>query len=105
MKFKTIIFLCAVVTPACAGAAGSFECEGPKGVYAGLGYAANLRSNAAYPFRGHLYSGYRFCSGIQIEFRHTSALGSDDGVDVTGDNENDITSSENSLGAYYTAWF
>jgi hypothetical protein len=105
ITMKKIILILALGICGSAVAEMKTECTGPRGGYAGFGYAADLRSAAIHPYRGHLYSGYRFCSGVQLEFRHTSSLGSDDGVDVTGDNENDIVSSENSLGAYYTVWF
>ena len=100
MKLVLFVALLALSTMASAQ-----DCNGPSGAYAGFGYAKNLRTNAAYGYRGHLYGGYRLCNGLQAEFRHTSGLGTDDGVDVTGDNENDISTSENSLGVYYTVWF
>ena len=97
---KYIILVCAVLSTSAHA-----ECNTQSGTYAGFGYARDLHSDAAYPFRGHLYGGYKLCNGLQIELRHTSALGSNDGYDVTGDNENDIRTSENSIGAYYTVWF
>ena len=103
MKIKLI--LCSLSLLVVMQSVQAQECDAPNGAYAGFGYAANVRSNAAFPYRGHLYGGYRFCNGIQLEFRHTSGLGTDDGFDTTGDHENDITTSENSIGAYYTVWF
>lgn len=98
---KKMILLAAL----CASVANAEECTGPNGAYAGFGYAADLRSNAAFAYRGHAYGGYRLCNGLQVEFRHTSKLGSDDGIDLDNDHENDLATSENSLGAYFTHWF
>jgi hypothetical protein len=100
----TLLFLC-LCLPTAYAESSLRPCYDPSGMYTGLGYASDIRSDAAYAVRGHLYAGYRFCTGLQVEFRHTSALGSDDGLDLTGDNRNDIRTSENSFGLYYTVWF
>jgi hypothetical protein len=74
------------------------------GVYMGLGFGNDLRGNAAFNYRGKLYGGYQFCNGLKIELRHTSVIGDDDGIDLNGDHENDVATSENTLNIEYTLW-
>ena len=84
----------------------SAECETKQtGGYIAAGAGNDLRGNAAFNYRGRLYGGWQFCNGLKIEFRHTSVLGDDDGVDLDGDNQNDIATSENTIGLDYTVWF
>ena len=98
--------LATVLCLSCVSGHCSVLCETKQtGWYAGAGFGLDLKSDAASTSLFSAYTGHQFCNGIKIEYRHTSLVAERDGVDLDGDREADIMSSEDTLSIGYQLWF